>query len=77
MRRSGLQTDVLRLYRDCFRAIRAKPKESQPRFKAFVRAQFHRTSVQPRDFTTIEYLIRRGRKQLETYQNPHVHDVHG
>lgn len=41
------------------------------------RAEFHKNqSVGKKDFGTIEYLLRRGRRQLETYQDPGIKDLH-
>lgn len=41
------------------------------------RAEFHKNqAVGKKDFGTIEYLLRRGRRQLETYQDPGIKDLH-
>lgn len=41
------------------------------------RAEFHKNQgVGKKDFGTIEYLLRRGRRQLETYQDPGIRDLH-
>jgi succinate dehydrogenase assembly factor 1 len=32
--------------------------------------------VGKKDFGTIEYLLRRGRNQLETYSDPGIRDIH-
>lgn len=41
------------------------------------RAEFHKNQgVGKKDFGTIEYLLRRGRRQLETYQDPGIKDLH-
>ncbi|KAJ1657681.1 hypothetical protein IWQ61_002957 [Dispira simplex] len=76
MRRSGLQLDVLHFYRECLRAITKKPQVSQPRFRAFVRHEFTKYNLSPRDVQATEFLLRRGRRQLETYRNPSIMDVH-
>ncbi|KAK9253954.1 complex 1 protein-domain-containing protein [Lipomyces tetrasporus] len=75
-RLTGLQRDVLHLYRSCLRAIRKKPPDSRNNFRIFTRQQFqqHR-GISKSDFTTIEYLLRRGRHQLETYSNNGVRNV--
>ncbi|RKP36794.1 hypothetical protein BJ085DRAFT_509, partial [Dimargaris cristalligena] len=75
MRRSGVQIDILHLYRDCFRAVRSKPKPAQTRFKLFIRHEFRKAEVGPRDFDAIEYLLRRGKRQLELYKDPNVRDI--
>ncbi|CAG8477235.1 12356_t:CDS:2 [Ambispora leptoticha] len=66
-RRSGLQQSVINLYRDCCRAVHKKPPETRARFQAFVRAQFRRPDITSKDHAAIEYLLRRGKKQLEAY----------
>lgn len=41
------------------------------------RAEFHKNQgVGKKDFGTIEYLLRRGRRQLESYQDPGIRDLH-
>ncbi|KAK9463964.1 uncharacterized protein V1516DRAFT_669146 [Lipomyces oligophaga] len=73
---SGLQRDVLSLYRSCLREIRKKPKENRLNFIKFTRTQFEKHLALPKsDFGTIEYLLRRGRHQLETYANPGVRNI--
>ncbi|ORX69565.1 hypothetical protein DL89DRAFT_267752 [Linderina pennispora] len=74
---SGLQKDVLRLYRDCLRAVRTKPEEAQPRFYAFTRREFEKNigSMKRTDVKAIEYLMRIGRRRLEQYRNPNVRDI--
>ncbi|KAF1358078.1 hypothetical protein EJ07DRAFT_125452 [Lizonia empirigonia] len=76
-RLSGLQRDVLSLYRKCLRAVREKPSDTRSHFREFARAEFHKNQgVGKKDFGTIEYLLRRGRRQLETYQDPGIRDLH-
>ncbi|KAJ5224139.1 hypothetical protein N7468_008681 [Penicillium chermesinum] len=76
-RLSGLQREVLSLYRQCLRHIRQKPEESRGNFKRFARAEFQKNlSVSKKDFSTIEYLLRRGRRQLETYASPGIRSIH-
>jgi succinate dehydrogenase assembly factor 1 len=76
MRLSGLQRDVLALYRQCLRASRAKPIDTRPRFQAFARAEFDRhLAMDKRDFAAVEFLLRKGRRQLETYSAPGVRDI--
>ncbi|KAH9922785.1 uncharacterized protein BXZ73DRAFT_51194 [Epithele typhae] len=76
LRRSGLQKDVLSLYRRALRMVSTKPEHAQSRFRTFVRYTFRTeaTSVSPRDIGAIEFLLRRGRRQLELYENPKVTD---
>ncbi|KAI0372162.1 hypothetical protein BV20DRAFT_940170 [Pilatotrama ljubarskyi] len=75
-RRSGLQREVLSLYRRALRMVNTKPPSSQPKFRLFVRYSFktQATAVSPRDISTIEHLLRRGRRQIEMYEDPKVRD---
>ncbi|KAG1774813.1 hypothetical protein EV702DRAFT_470278 [Suillus placidus] len=76
VRKSGLQKEVLALYRRALRMVRTKPALTQPKFLLFVRYNFHTqaSSVSPRDVAAIEHLLRRGRRQLEMYEQPSVRD---
>ncbi|KAH8554984.1 hypothetical protein BGW37DRAFT_219178 [Umbelopsis sp. PMI_123] len=76
VRRSGLQQDVINLYRACFRAARQKPLENRQHFYTFIRQQFRQHELKRNDFATIEYMLRRGKRQLETYSSPSIQDVH-
>eukprot|EP00842_Homolaphlyctis_polyrhiza_P001366 jgi/Hompol1/222/HPOL_000677-RA len=64
MKPSGLQKEVIALYRDFLRAVRRKPV-----------FRHDATHISRKDFTTIEFLLRKGRKQLETLKNPNVVDI--
>ncbi|KAH7913401.1 hypothetical protein BJ138DRAFT_1059069 [Hygrophoropsis aurantiaca] len=76
LRRSGLQKDVLSLYRRALRMVRTKPTITQPKFLLFVRYSFRTqaSSVAPRDVAAIEHLLRRGQRQLEMYEDKAVKD---
>ncbi|KAJ6044637.1 hypothetical protein N7499_007139 [Penicillium canescens] len=91
-RLSGLQRDVLSLYRKCLREIRKKPtvgifqphsvshlivlQESRPNFKAHARAEFQKhLSVNKKDFSAVEYLLRKGHRQLEMYASPGIRNI--
>ncbi|KAG0164096.1 hypothetical protein DFQ30_010517 [Apophysomyces sp. BC1015] len=76
VRRSGLQQQVIQLYRDCLRAARLKPKENRPHFYAYIRREFKAHNIRKSDFATIEYMLRRGKRQLETYSSPNIQDIH-
>ncbi|KAF2740389.1 hypothetical protein EJ04DRAFT_558922 [Polyplosphaeria fusca] len=73
---SGLQREVLSLYRQCLRACRKKPADTRLNFYNHTRSEFHRnSSINKKDFGTIEYLIRSGRKKLETYEDPGIRNI--
>ncbi|KAF1832916.1 hypothetical protein BDW02DRAFT_570619 [Decorospora gaudefroyi] len=75
-RLSGLQKDVLSLYRQCLRAVKLKPNDTQSHFRDFARSEFHKhRDVGKKDFGTIEYLLRRGRNQLESYSDSGIRDI--
>ncbi|KAJ8125710.1 hypothetical protein O1611_g7928 [Lasiodiplodia mahajangana] len=75
MRLSGLQKEVLSLYRSCLRESRKKPKVARPHFEAFARSEFDRNiKIDKRDFSAIEFLLRKGRRQLDVYSAP-VHVI--
>ncbi|KAH8114539.1 hypothetical protein DFH11DRAFT_1595083 [Phellopilus nigrolimitatus] len=76
LRKSGLQKEVLSLYRRALRLIPTKPVHTQPKFSAFIRYTFHHNAhaVKPRDITAIEHLLRVGRRQVEQLENSAVKD---
>ncbi|KAI9435376.1 hypothetical protein F5148DRAFT_989868 [Russula earlei] len=76
VRHSGLQKEVLALYRRALRMVRTKPPPSRDKFRLFVRYSFktQAAAVSPRSVGTVEHLIRRGQRQLETYEHPAVRD---
>lgn len=78
MPHSGLQLQVLSLYREFLRAVRVKPEGSQARFRQAIRLGFRRQAqaVGPREVAVVEHLMRRGRAQLETLRSPSVTDIH-
>ncbi|EOY17120.1 LYR family of Fe/S cluster biogenesis protein isoform 2 [Theobroma cacao] len=59
---SGLQKQVLSLYRGFLRAARSKPCEDRCQIESIVSAEFRRNSkqVDRKNFFYIEYLLRRG-----------------
>ncbi|KAK2812370.1 hypothetical protein FQN50_001369 [Emmonsiellopsis sp. PD_5] len=76
MRLSGLQREVLSLYRTALREIRKKPVESQDNFKQFARQEFRKNlSISKKDFSAIEYLLRKGRRQIEMYASPGIRNI--
>ncbi|TKA35514.1 hypothetical protein B0A54_13101 [Friedmanniomyces endolithicus] len=68
---TGLQREVLSLYRRCLRACRLKPAPTRPHFEAFTRSEFGRNlkAVDKKDFATIE--------QLGLYGQEGVRDIRG
>jgi len=108
-RLSGLQREVLSLYRNCLRAIRQKPPVSRsppsqtsadlrrnqgtisrtmPGMVSFQhlqlcalrlrrpRAEFQKhITVNKKDFGAIEYLLRKGNRQLEMYASPGIRNI--
>lgn len=77
MGRSGIQNDVLNLYRACLRAVRTKPPETQDNWYAFIRSDFDQhMKVKKKDFATIEYHIRVGHRKLEQYAQPGIKAIH-
>lgn len=66
-RLSGIQKQVLGLYRGFLRAARLKGPEERQKIESVVSLEFHQNakSVDRKNFLYIEYLIRRGKKQLD------------
>ncbi|KAK3394214.1 complex 1 protein-domain-containing protein [Podospora didyma] len=76
MRLSGLQKEVLGLYRQCLRECRKKPEATRAHFKSFARNEFDKNmKVEKKDFAAIEFFLRKGRRQLDMYASPGVKDV--
>ena len=76
-RLSGLQRQVLALYRAFLRAARVKSPEARAPFVALVRQEFDRQRVLPKGNTAaIEYLLRRGQRQLAVLSSSGVKGVH-
>ncbi|KAH8422930.1 succinate dehydrogenase assembly factor 1 [Aspergillus melleus] len=75
-RLSGLQREVLSLYRKCLREIQKKPAETRGNFKIYARAEFRKhLSVNKKDFNAIEYLLRKGHRQVEMYSSPGIRNI--
>ncbi|XP_069855173.1 succinate dehydrogenase assembly factor 1, mitochondrial-like [Dipodomys merriami] len=67
-RLSRLQKQILSLYRELLRAGRGKPGA-----EARIRAEFRQHAALPRsDVLRIEYLYRRGRRQLQLLRSGHA-----
>ncbi|XP_027193235.1 succinate dehydrogenase assembly factor 1, mitochondrial [Cicer arietinum] len=71
-RLSGMQKQVLSLYRGFLRASRSKSEEERRKIETVVSEEFRRNSkeVDRNNFVYIEYLLRRGNKQLDQLRNP-------
>lgn len=69
---SGMQKQVLSLYRGFLRAARSKSEEERCKIESVVCQEFRRNSkeVDRKNFQYIEYLLRRGHKQLDQLRNP-------
>ena len=71
----GLRGEVLRLYRDLLRVAREKDRVSASgglaETQALVRTRFRvdAGAASPRDFQKIEFLLRRGWRQLEVLRS--------
>lgn len=75
-RLSGLQREVLHLYRTCIRTAHTKPKENQPHFISYIRTEFGKYKTLPRkDFSTIEHLLRVGHRRLDMYGASELKDI--
>ncbi|CAD0110362.1 unnamed protein product [Aureobasidium uvarum] len=62
-RLSGLQREVLSLYRKCLRETRKKPAFREHK------------DYDKKDFSAIEYMLRKGQRQLEIYSSPGIRNV--
>ncbi|XP_061351095.1 succinate dehydrogenase assembly factor 1, mitochondrial-like [Gastrolobium bilobum] len=71
-RLSGMQKQVLSLYRGFMRATRSKSDEERRNIESIASQEFRRNSVEVdrKNFLYIEYLLRRGNKQLDQLRNP-------
>lgn len=69
---SGMQKQVLGLYRGFLRAARSKSMEERRQIESIVSSEFRRNSKQidRKNFQYIEYLLRLGKKQLDQLKNP-------
>ncbi|MQL71196.1 hypothetical protein Taro_003502 [Colocasia esculenta] len=69
---SGIQKQVLSLYRGFLRAARSKAPEERRKIEEVVSTEFRHnsTAIDKKNFLYIEYLIRRGKRQLDQLKNP-------
>ena len=72
MRYSGLQQDVLSLYRSLLRSAKRKDPNNQHNLVSFVKSEFRAKahSVKKTDFRTIEHMLRHGVKQKKLMEMP-------
>ncbi|PMD19789.1 hypothetical protein NA56DRAFT_574994 [Hyaloscypha hepaticicola] len=76
MKYSGLQREVLSLYRKCLRGCRTKDATARPHFESFTRTEFEKgIGLDKKDFAAIEYLLRKGQRQLDMYSSPGIRDI--
>ncbi|CAN1216043.1 Succinate dehydrogenase assembly factor 1A, mitochondrial [Linum perenne] len=73
-RLSGMQKQVLSMYRGFLRAARLKSADERRQIETIVSAEFRRNSeqVDRKNFIYIEYLLNRGKKQLDQLKSPGV-----
>ncbi|BGP73834.1 hypothetical protein NBRC10513v2_007253 [Rhodotorula toruloides] len=78
-RLTGLQRQVLSLYKRSLRMVRAKPADTRPAWYRFVSHQFRDPELggglRRKDIAAIEHLLRRGEKMLDSYGSPGVKNV--
>ena len=74
---SGLQREVLALYRSVIRVAREKEAAGHAGFMESARTAFRQQaeSTSARNFRKIEYMVRRGHKQLKLLGDPQVTSV--
>ncbi|KAM3503879.1 hypothetical protein MY10362_003910 [Beauveria mimosiformis] len=83
MRLSGLQKEVLALYRHCLRESRKKPEVSAvpypnaplDRIFKLLREFAKSRDIDKRDFAAIEFLLRKGKRQLQVYSSNGIKDI--
>uniref|UniRef100_A0ACD5W6G9 Uncharacterized protein n=1 Tax=Avena sativa TaxID=4498 RepID=A0ACD5W6G9_AVESA len=71
---SGIQRQALALYRGFLRTARLKAPGERQRIESVVSAEFRENArnVDRRNFVYIEYLIRKGKRQLDQLKNPDI-----
>lgn len=76
-RLSGLQREVLKLYRACVRTLKTKPEQNREHWRLYIKEEFGKHRHIPKKlFSVIEHLIRVGHRRYEMYLNPNIKDIH-
>ncbi|ORY28804.1 hypothetical protein BCR39DRAFT_186998 [Naematelia encephala] len=75
MVRSGLQSDVIKMYRQGVRNAYSKPQEVRGSFLLHLRYNFRNPPLGPRDYTAIEHQLRRMSRTLEMLSDPSVRNL--
>jgi succinate dehydrogenase assembly factor 1 len=70
---SGIQGEVLKLYRDFIRAARVQEKATQTGLKIHIRSEFEKNrGISRIDSEQIEHFLRKGKRQLETLKRSSI-----
>ncbi|GAA5956525.1 hypothetical protein JCM8115_000598 [Rhodotorula mucilaginosa] len=76
---TGLQREVLQLYKRALKMVASKPEEHRPAWYTFVSNQFRHPDIggglRKRDVAAIEHLLRRGHKMVEQYGQSSVKSI--
>ena len=74
---NGLQKQALALYKEYIKMTYTKPVQNQFKFKKYSKKLFYDKlhTIDRKDFSTIEYLLRFGARKLESLQNKQVKDI--
>ncbi|QPK66954.1 hypothetical protein CNBG_9695 [Cryptococcus deuterogattii R265] len=75
MIRSGLQQDVINLYRKGMRIALSKPAQVRPAFVLHLRYNFRNPPLKQRDYVAIEHQLRKMSKTLEMLSEPSVQKI--
>lgn len=69
-------TTIFTKHDRALRMARSKPPPARPKFSLFVRYTFktQSSSISPREVSAIEHLLRKGKRQIEMYEDPQVRD---
>ncbi|WVN87893.1 uncharacterized protein L203_103090 [Cryptococcus depauperatus CBS 7841] len=75
MVRSGIQQDVISLYRHGIQAMMNKPSESRPAFLLHLRYNFRNPSLKPREYIAIEHQLRKMSRMIEMLSDSSVQSI--